>query len=54
MALQIDDNVFNEINLSANAIRDTFRRMLDVFGITVTDLKILLRQDRDDSEGQSG
>jgi len=51
LALQLDDDLFTKINLSANSIRDTIRRMLDVSGIPVTDLKIFLRQDRDAAEG---
>jgi len=50
LALQLDDDLFTEINLSANSIRDTIRRVLDVFGIPVNDLKVFLRQDRDASE----
>ena len=46
-AWQLDEDLFTEINLSANSIRDTTRRMLDVFGITIPDLKIFLREDRD-------
>ena len=46
----VRENLFTEINLSANSIRDTIRRVLDVFDIPVTDLKIFLRQDRDASE----
>jgi len=50
LALQLDDELFTEINLSANSIRDTIRRVLEVFDIPVTDLKIFLRQDRDASD----
>lgn len=50
LALQLDDDLFTEINLSANSIRDTIRRVLEVFDIPVIDLKIFLRQDRDAGE----
>lgn len=46
-ALQLDNDLFTEINLSANSIRDTTRRILEGFGIPVADLKIFLREDRD-------
>ncbi|HQX48960.1 MAG TPA: hypothetical protein PLY87_08280 [Planctomycetaceae bacterium] len=46
----VRENLFTEINLSANSIRDIIRRVLDIFDIPVTDLKIFLRQDRDASE----
>ena len=49
-ALQLDTDLFTEINLSANSIRDTTRRMLEVFDITMPDLKIFLREDRDARE----
>jgi hypothetical protein len=46
-ALQLATDLFTEINLSANSIRDTTRRILDVFRIDVQDLRIFLREDRD-------
>jgi hypothetical protein len=46
-ALQLDTDLFTEINLSANSIRDTTRRILDAFQISIPDLKIFLREDRD-------
>jgi len=49
-ALQLDTDLFTEINLSANSIRDTTRRILEVFAIAIPDLKIFLREDRDARE----
>ncbi len=46
-ALQLDTDLFTEINLSANSIRDTIRRMLVIFEIPIADLKVFLREDRD-------
>ena len=46
-ALQLENDLLTEINLSVNSIRDTTRRILDSFGIPVADLKIFLREDRD-------
>lgn len=43
----IEDGLFAEINLSANSIRDTVRRLLETFEIPKDDLKFFLREDRD-------
>ena len=51
-ALQLETDLFTEINLSANSIRDITRRVLDVFGIPVPDLQIFLREDRDAQGGE--
>lgn len=47
--LQLEHDLFTEINLSANSIRDTICRMLDACAIPVAELKIFLREDRDAS-----
>ena len=43
----IGDDTYTEINLSANSIRDTVRRLLETFEIPNEDLQIFLREDRD-------
>lgn len=50
-ASQIADGLFMEINLSANSIRDTIRRLLDTFEIRRAELQIFLRQDRNAGGG---
>jgi hypothetical protein len=51
-ALQLDTDLFTEINLSANSIRDTIRRMLVILEIPIADLKVFLREDRDSRDEQ--
>ncbi len=46
-ASEIGEGIFAEINLSANGLRDTLRRLLTTFEIPTTDLKLFLREDRD-------
>jgi len=43
----IGDEVYAEINLSANGIRDTIRRLLETFEIPERRLQLFLREDRD-------
>ncbi len=46
-AAEIGEGIFAEINLSANGLRDTLRRLLVTFEIPITDLRLFLREDRD-------
>jgi hypothetical protein len=46
-ACQIGDDIYVEINLSANSIRDCIRRLLATFEIQEDELKLFLREDRD-------
>ena len=48
---KIDTNLFTEINLSANGLRDVIRNLLDVFDIRRESLQIFLREDRDAEQG---
>jgi len=45
-ASQIEDNLYTEVNLSANGIRDTIRRLLATFEIPEDRLQLFLREDR--------
>ena len=50
----IGEDIYAEINLSANALRDCICRLLTTFEIPTNDLQIFLREDRDAGrEGQS-
>jgi hypothetical protein len=46
-AAPLGDGLHTEINLSANALRDVLRDLLDEFNIPRGDLRIYMRQDRD-------
>lgn len=46
-ATLIDGEIYSEINLSANALRDVLRKLLAVFEIPETELTLYLREDRD-------
>jgi hypothetical protein len=46
VATLITKSIFAEVNLSANMIRDSIRRLLEEFSIDPLELKIYLRQDR--------
>ncbi|MHB9044308.1 MAG: hypothetical protein ACYC35_00060 [Pirellulales bacterium] len=46
-ASEIGEGIFAEINLSANGLRDTLRRLLATFEIPAADLRLFLREDRD-------
>lgn len=46
------DGLYTEINLSANALRDVLRDLLDEFNVPRGDLKVYLRQDRDARRGR--
>jgi len=51
-ALDVEQGLFVECNLSANGIRDMLRRLLAVFEIEWNQLRLFLRQDRDAGRGQ--
>jgi|SRR6056297_326461 len=42
-----EEEIFTEINLSANGLRDVIGNLLDVYGIPRESLQIFLREDRD-------
>ncbi|NLE39045.1 MAG: hypothetical protein GX621_13565 [Pirellulaceae bacterium] len=46
-ASPVEDGFYTEVNLSANSIRDTIRRLLATFEIPEDRLQLFLRQDRD-------
>ena len=46
-ASQLDNDLFTEINLSANALRDVIRRLLAAYDIPTANLQVFLREDRD-------
>ena len=46
-ASQVADDLYTEVNLSANGIRDTIRRLLTTFEIPEDRLQLFLREDRD-------
>jgi hypothetical protein len=46
-ALEVDNGLYVECNLSANGIRDMLRRLLVAFEIEPSQLQLFLRQDRD-------
>ena len=46
-ASQVADDLYTEVNLSANGIRDTIRRLLTTFEIPEDLLQLFLREDRD-------
>lgn len=48
----IGEDIYAEINLSANGLRDCIRRMLIAFEIPKDSLKIFLREDRDASRAE--
>ena len=45
-ASQVTDDLYTEVNLSANGIRDTIRRLLATFEIPENGLQLFLREDR--------
>jgi hypothetical protein len=49
---RLDTVWFTEINLFANFILDTTRRMLEVFAIPIPDHEIFVRDDRDVRAGE--
>lgn len=53
-ASEIGEGIFAEINLSANALRDTLRRLLTTFGIPISELRVFLREDRDAARKREG
>jgi len=53
-ASEIGDGIFAEINLSANGLRDTLRRLLATFEIPAADLRLFLREDRDAARNRDG
>jgi len=42
-----EENLYTEVSLSANGLRDTIRRLLPVFDIPEDRLQLFLREDRD-------
>lgn len=46
-ASEIEDGIYTEVKLSANAIRDEIRRLLHTFEIFEDDFQVFLREDRD-------
>ena len=46
-AVQLTDDVYGEVNLSANALRDVMQKLLEVYEIPAEDMTVFLRQDRD-------
>ena len=53
-AWAIGDGLYAEVNLSANGIRDTIRRLLATFDIPKDRLQLFLREDRDAGSGDHG
>jgi len=53
-AWAISDGLYAEVNLSANGIRDTIRRLLVTFDIPKDRLQLFLREDRDAGSGDHG
>ena len=53
-AWAIGDGLYAEVNLSANGIRDTIRRLLATFEIPKDRLQLFLREDRDAGSGDHG
>ncbi len=53
-ACAIRDGLYAEVNLSANGIRDTIRRLLATFEIPKDRLQLFLREDRDARSGDHG
>lgn len=51
---RLDEDLFTEINLSANGLRDVIRNLLDVYGIERAALQIFLREDRDAKTSEPG
>jgi hypothetical protein len=51
-ALQVEDGLYAESNLSANGIRDMIRQLLAVFQIPNEEMKFYLREDRDAGRGE--
>jgi hypothetical protein len=51
-ALQVDNLLFVECNLSANGIRDMIRRLLVAFNLDPGKIQLFLRQDRDAGRAQ--
>ena len=51
-ALEVDQGLFVECNLSANGIRDMLRRLVAAFEIAPDQLRLFLRQDRDAGRDQ--
>ena len=52
-ALEIEDGLYAESNLSADGIRDMIRQLLTAFELPKEEMKIFLREDRDAARGGS-
>mgnify|MGYP006289597631 FL=1 len=46
-AVKLTEDVYAEVNLSANGIRDVMQKLLEVYEIPAEDMTVFLRQDRD-------
>lgn len=46
-AVKLTEDVYAEVNLSANALRDVMQKLLEVYEIPAEDMTVFLRQDRD-------
>ena len=46
-AVKLTEDVYAEVNLSANGIRDVMQKLLEVYEIPADDMTVFLRQDRD-------
>ena len=53
-AWAVGDRLYAEVNLSANGIRDTIRRLLSTFEIPSDRLQLFIREDRDAGRGDHG
>jgi hypothetical protein len=51
-ALEVEDGLYAESNLSANGIRDMIRQLLAAFEMPNEEMKFFLREDRDAARGE--
>jgi hypothetical protein len=49
-AMRVSDEIYAEINLSANSLRDNMRELLQAFGLPADAMRVYLREDRDADE----
>lgn len=49
-AVKLTEDVYGEVNLSANALRDVMQKLLAVYQIPNDEMSVFLRQDRDAAE----
>lgn len=50
VAAKLSDEVYGEVNLSANSLCGVMRKLLEVYQIPIEEMKVFLRQDRDANE----